>query len=505
MRLRTIGWLFLVGSSGCATPSGPGADTGDQADSGFPPDSGEGGDSVTSDGELCNGVDDDGDGEVDELGADGCTSGWVDEDGDGYGTSAVCACPGALHVASISGDCDDDLACMTVDCSSEGFAANCALAGVWDYRYAPRAWGDIDGDAVPDTVDGAGNVVRTPAVGLASRADSLVVALSYPWPMDAETVGLGHGLHDYDADGTADYVRVEPSVMAPDDSAAEVHLFVAWFPSVADGVDTAAWIAETPTWTSPIGSTWYHALTQTDVDADGDTDVIVEQAREEGESYVWLADERGGEALVGSNALFGYSGAVRDEDAFQELGDVDGDGLDDLIWGDGLYHGPLAATLLGLADVELSGTVAMLRDGAAVVAADVDGDGLSEVLATNSSGAVEFAELPEISGRWSEQVVGVLSPDSAGAVLFSATESGDLDDDGADEIVLTLYDPTPEGAFVWTGPVVGSHVVSESRVAWPGYGLDIYGLFPSAEQDAVGVWVRDGSSYDSCSFLLLPY
>ncbi|GMV41367.1 MAG: hypothetical protein AMXMBFR64_30830 [Myxococcales bacterium] len=56
--------------------------------------------------EACNGKDDDCDGAVDEPGALGCTQTWKDKDGDGWGAGEVsCAC--APTGALAPGDCDD--------------------------------------------------------------------------------------------------------------------------------------------------------------------------------------------------------------------------------------------------------------------------------------------------------------------------------------------------------------------------------------------------------------
>ncbi len=60
--------------------------------------------------ELCNGVDDNCNGVVDEPGAGGCTLFYPDADGDGYGAivSGVCLCAAdGLNKATKSGDCND--------------------------------------------------------------------------------------------------------------------------------------------------------------------------------------------------------------------------------------------------------------------------------------------------------------------------------------------------------------------------------------------------------------
>lgn len=61
--------------------------------------------------EICNGIDDNCNGEVDEEGAVGCISFYEDKDGDGYGLSGVkrCLCvPAYPFTAVVDGDCDDE-------------------------------------------------------------------------------------------------------------------------------------------------------------------------------------------------------------------------------------------------------------------------------------------------------------------------------------------------------------------------------------------------------------
>jgi hypothetical protein len=59
--------------------------------------------------EVCNGVDDDCDGVVDPEGTAGCTPYWLDADGDGYGSgSPRCLCaPVGAWTATVGGDCND--------------------------------------------------------------------------------------------------------------------------------------------------------------------------------------------------------------------------------------------------------------------------------------------------------------------------------------------------------------------------------------------------------------
>ncbi|GMV42292.1 MAG: hypothetical protein AMXMBFR64_40080 [Myxococcales bacterium] len=60
--------------------------------------------------EVCNGKDDNCNGQVDEAGAQGCTTWYQDKDDDGFGsaTNPLCLCgPKSPHTATKPGDCDD--------------------------------------------------------------------------------------------------------------------------------------------------------------------------------------------------------------------------------------------------------------------------------------------------------------------------------------------------------------------------------------------------------------
>lgn len=58
--------------------------------------------------EVCNNVDDDGDGKVDEAGAQGCALYYWDADSDGFGKSGgPCLCKAQSQYVAVNGDCDD--------------------------------------------------------------------------------------------------------------------------------------------------------------------------------------------------------------------------------------------------------------------------------------------------------------------------------------------------------------------------------------------------------------
>ncbi len=102
--------------------------------------------------EACNSVDDDCDGEIDEVGASGEATWYLDADGDGYGRATVtqAACDRPPAYVDNSNDCDD------LDASSfpggvevcDGADNNCDL--VVDEGVTSNFYGDGDGDGYGD-------------------------------------------------------------------------------------------------------------------------------------------------------------------------------------------------------------------------------------------------------------------------------------------------------------------------------------------------------------------
>ncbi|NOY25468.1 MAG: hypothetical protein GXP62_06300, partial [Oligoflexia bacterium] len=163
-------------------------------------------------------------------------------------------------------------------------------------------------------------------------------------------------------------------------------------------------------------------------------------------------------------------------------GDVDGDGLDDILVGapyeDGyagaayLLRGPVSGTVdLSSADAKLLGEAANDSAGFSVSSAgDVDGDGLDDILVGafgEDSGGMQagaaYLMLGPVSGTVElatvdATLVGEAAGDSAGV---SVSGAGDVDGDGLDDILVGAFGEDSGGsyagaAYLMLGPVSGT-------------------------------------------------
>ena len=162
-------------------------------------------------GEVCNGVDDDCDGAVDEGVA---LTGFVDGDADGRGDSAATfiACAGAARFALIGEDCDDaDLSvqpvqneiCDTKDNDCDGIVDENARPAIW--------YADTDGDGYGD-VRGARLVQCSPPAGFSLLPTDCAPGDPVRSPVGVEVC---NGLDD-DCNGVADFAAV-PGDLEDDD------------------------------------------------------------------------------------------------------------------------------------------------------------------------------------------------------------------------------------------------------------------------------------------------
>jgi hypothetical protein len=83
--------------------------------------------------ESCNGIDDDCDGQIDEVDAEGCIPYWVDEDGDGWAGPQVCYCDQPSNAKDSEGDCCDADP-LAFPGQTKSFAQPIKTCGGFDYN-----------------------------------------------------------------------------------------------------------------------------------------------------------------------------------------------------------------------------------------------------------------------------------------------------------------------------------------------------------------------------------
>lgn len=484
--------------------------------------------------EVCDSVDNDCDGleDDDDPGVTGASIWYADVDSDGYGdpgvTTAACLAP--ADTTSAAGDCDDgagsvhpgaaELCEDGVDQDCDGGPTDCGLFGA---STASDADGSISGTTSKPNVNGAVVAAAGDVNGdgyddlwLGARYDDTAASnagstylfegpiLSALSPTSADAVYLGTVASDYFGDTVAGNGDV--------DGDGNLDLFVDGDLFLGPHSGSASRTVAAASTTLLNGD-----VKLGDLDGDGYDDVVVGDHRLDSSSI----SECGGAYILGGSSagdLSTVTATIEGDDSYSEagesvaIGDVDGDGFNDLAlgaaqegtWGGAfVLYGPLSGTIsLASADVALSwSTVAEFAGSSVAVGGDMDADGYGDVLVgaygyNGYSGAVYLHSGATLtSGAVDTGVVRVEGPTSS-ALGASVEFVGDLDADGFAEAVLGAEGES--GAFgsagavyVLRGPVWGTTTLSGEATRIEG--IDISGALGTT---IAALGDSDGDGFD---------
>ncbi len=469
--------------------------------------------------ELCNGVDDDCNGEVDDDPVDSPTW-YADADQDGFGDDAAStvSCPPPPGTAAVGGDCDDEdptrspgaaEACgdeLDQDCDGE--APRCVWSGVHNASVeginlrgsaaggqlgsAVVNLGDVDGDGLDDLAasaaqaeTSAGKVWLVPGAGLGASGGIAAVSTGMA---DGEDAGNGAGfslaaLDDITGDGVRDLLI------------GAQHGGVAWIVS-ADlvgplGLESAP-VRLVGEATSGFGTALAAAG---DVDGDGWPEVLLSAPHAgtaAGAVYLFPGPIAEGE-ITPDDAGSTWTGE-RDDDAGTTLAgghDLDGDGLSDLAVGSTTGPGGMgaiwtvgqpAAGTSALTDAAALLTGADPTDGMGAALAslgDATGDGYGDLLvgaSTDAEGGAEAGAVYLLAGPPTSGSIPALAPTkivgtadlALGKVLVGP---GDLDQDGVADFLLGAPEAAAQAGVVYLfyGPgTAGTVAVTSANAEFNG-------------------------------------
>jgi hypothetical protein len=266
------------------------------------------------------------------------------------------------------------------------------------------AAGDLDNDGRADIIVGQGEGGGAVSV---FRADSTLIATLTPFGagyMGGVRVAAG----DVTGDGVADLLTAQAT---------------GGLVTIISGATGAPVVSASPYGSIPGG---VFAATG-DVTGDGVADVIV--APGSGNAPVLLFDLANGQA-IGSFAAYdaGFTGGVR-----VAVGDLDGDQIGDIITGAGPTGSPLVRAFRYNGGAVLALATFQAYDpnfggGVFVAGGDVDGDGIDEILTSPGPGHTPLVRALRVSGSAVTEVASFLAYDpgmTAGIHVAAADISGD--------------------------------------------------------------------------------
>jgi hypothetical protein len=407
--------------------------------------------------------------------------------------------PGAVEV------CEDgiDQNCEADECALQGeylLSEGTALVGAYgDFAGCAMTTGDTDGDGMAELMIGAGSgyggngtawLLREPVTGDGDLADASLVVHGDDdrwWP----EAGWAVELADLDDDGLDDII-----VGAPGSG------YYSWGGSVYLLDSTASGVLTDDFDELYDGQDWDFAgasLATGDVDGDGDVDLVVGApyyAYWSGPGAVFLVEGPVGpgdllEAPLRMDGQVGYAGWAT------EVGDVDGDGIDDIVVGESgagdvyVVDGTLRGTLsLAEARTVLDGDATDWA-GCTLAMGELDGDGRADLVVGSPDAAWLVTAIPDGAASLDDWTRIDLLP--AFSANTTAVLAADLDGDGIAAIALGSHPEFsgrgPGEAWLFHAPPAASTDTDAADVHFSGEATDDQAgyAFTAGDFDADGV------------------
>ncbi len=424
--------------------------------------------------EICDGRDDDCDGTIDGPDPVDAPTWYADADGDGYGDdhTAWTACEVVgLGLSDVGGDCDDRDAAtwpgapevcgdlVDQDCDGvDGELTDLGLACAWSVLEGPggtfagsllAGTGDVDGDGLSDLAvtapfdsDGRSRLYSGPVQPGASPSPLATLVSTTGEPVSGSVAGLG----DLDGDGLADLAVGQLSSDMPSPEAAWLFTGRAQPGDVlaASGVLFGPELLDATIRGVVVDGTPGALVVSEDLDS------------------AWLLTDLADDTLLleGAASCFVAGSDLAGFGDKADVGDLDGDGLPELVLGaPDTFQGagavlvvPVAAGTLVVerSDAVLRGHTAAALGSSLVLAGDLDGDGLDDlvvgspeetVAGTPLSGAVRILRGGSLEEGPTATFYGTSGERLGAALLAPGNLTPDLDD-GADLVVSSGADGT---------------------------------------------------------------